>query len=456
MAREKEIGILTNNEALKKRVLEVCGQYGFEYTHWDNLDAFGECKESFKVVVASLDTPEGKQVSAPELAQVVRFSMASPFLICVIADSMPKDDAVFAKTSGANLVLLQDEVQNSSKFDFITTQVIQASFLPIKVSDIKLGVPVPFDIYHLLPQRQKFLQMIFEGDLPDPEKMQKAASVNEIYIHRDHAVAFKAYVEANTDLSAAGIDKRCRSQFLALSAEFSRMVFQLTNLAEHASFGEGQELLKQCSALCKELMGTLAAAGEAWEVVNKSAIGTFGTVDRAPAIAAYTGLFGLRMGWESVDESMLVALLADLGMLLLPASTLLKIKEGQEGALSGPELEAFQNYPSQSLSLVLNRKLSLAEKQRNWISSTRERMDGKGFPKKIEGDKFHREARLVAFCREFDRRTLLNLGQARVPPQKILEEMIRKDKDWEARIGTAMLGEMDRALLSQENGENKS
>lgn len=456
MAREKEIGLLTNNEALKKRVIEVCERYGFEYTHWDNLDAFGECKEGYKVLVASLDTPEGKQVSAPELAQVVRFSMASPFLICVISDSMPKDDAVFAKRSGANLVLLQDEVLNSSKFDFITTQVIQASFLPIKVSDIKPGVAVSFDVYHLLPQRQKFLKMFFEGDLPEAEKLQKAASVNELYIHRDHAVAFKNYVEANTDLSAAGIDKRCRSQFLALSAEFSRMVFLLTNLAEHSSFGEGQELLKQCSGLCKELMGTLAAAGEAWDVVNKSAIGTFGTVDRAPAIAAYTGLFGLRMGWDLVDETMLVALLADLGLLLLPPVTLMKIKGGQEASLSGPELEAFHHYPSQSLSLVLNRKLSLAEKQRKWLSSTRERMDGKGFPSQIEGDKFQREARLVAFCREFDQRTLLNLGQVRVPPQKILEDMIRNDKDWEARIGAAMLGELDRALLSQDTGEKKS
>jgi HD-GYP domain-containing protein (c-di-GMP phosphodiesterase class II) len=456
MAREKEIGLLTNNEALKKRVIEVCERYGFEYTHWDNLDTFGECKDGYKVIVASLDTPEGGQVSAPELAQVVRFSMANPFLICVIADSMPKDDAVFAKRSGANLVLLQDELLNTAKFDFIVTQVIQASFLPIKVSDIKPGVAVGFDVYHLLPQRQKFLKMIFEGDVPDEEKMQKAVGVNELYIHRDHAVAFKTYVEAHTDLSAAGIDKRCRSQFLALSAEFSRMVFQLTNLAEHSSFGEGQELLKQCSTLCKELMGTLAAAGEAWDVVNKSAIGTFGTVDRAPAIAAYAGLFGLRMGWESVDETMLVALLSDLGLLLLPAATLLKVKGGQDSSLSELEREAFHHYPSQSLSLVLNRKLSLGEKQRKWISSTRERMDGKGFPAKIEGDKFQREARLVAFCREFDHRTLLNLGQVRVPPEKILEEMIRNDKDWEARIGAALLGELDRALLKQDSGETKA
>jgi response regulator RpfG family c-di-GMP phosphodiesterase len=419
------------------------------------MEKFGECKEQFKVLVACMETPEG-QVSAPELAQVVRFTLADPFLICVISDSMPKDDAVFAKRSGANLVLLEDEVLNSSKFDFVVTQVIQASFLPIKVSDIKAGAPVTFDVYHLLPQRQKFLKMIFEGDTPDAEKMQKACQVNELYIHRDAAVAFKTYVEANTDLSAAGIDKRCRSQFLALSAEFSKMVFQLTNLSEHASFGDGQVLLKQCSGLCTELMGTLAAAGEAWEVVNKSAIGTFGTVDRAPAIAAYCGLFGLRMGWDGVDETMLVALLADLGLLLLPAPLLQKVKSGEEGALSGSELEAFHNYPGQSLSLVLNRKLSLAEKQRNWIASTRERMDGTGFPKKIEGDKFQKQARLVAFCRDFDQRTLLQMGQARIHPTKILEEMIRKDKGWEARIGTAMLNELDRALLEQKDGEKAS
>jgi response regulator RpfG family c-di-GMP phosphodiesterase len=402
-----------------------------------------------------MESPEG-QISAPELAQVVRFTLADPYLVCVISDSMPKDDAVFAKRSGADLVLLEEEVLHSSKLDFVVTQVIQASFLPIKVSDIKAGMPVDFDVYHLLPQRQKFLKMIFAGDTPDEEKMLKAAQVNELYVHRDSAVAFKRYVEANTDLSAAGIDKRCRSQFLALSAEFSKMVFQLTNLSEHASFGDGQALLKQCSGLCTELMGTLAAAGEAWEVVNKSAIGTFGTVDRAPAIAAYCGLFGLRLGWDAVDETMLVALLADLGLLLLPPSLLLKVKGGEEEALSGPELEAFHAYPGQSLSLVLNRKLSLAEKQRNWIASTRERIDGRGFPKKIEGDKFQKQARLVAFCREFDQRTLLRMGEARVHPAKILAGMIRGDKEWEARIGAEMLGELDRALLAPEEGEKAS
>ena len=66
--------------------------------------------------------------------------------------------------SGADMIMLEDELFLTSKLEFAMLQTMKACFFPVKASDIVLGKPVPFDLYHLLPQRKKFLKFVFSGD----------------------------------------------------------------------------------------------------------------------------------------------------------------------------------------------------------------------------------------------------------------------------------------------------
>jgi hypothetical protein len=440
-----DVGILSNHPALKSRLLEICDEYGYTHQLWEDIDSFLATPQQPRLLVACLSTPEG-EVDAAELAQIVRHASADPFLTCVISGTLKKDSAAFAKKSGADLILLTEEALHTGMLEFVSTQVIRCSYLPVKAADLIANRPIPFALYHLLPLRNKFLKISLPGDSFDALEISKFSKVSELYIDRPSASVFGKYVTETADLSSTGIEKRCRSQFLSLFADFSKLAFQLANQSENMSLGDGQKILSKCTELCSELMGTLAESGKAWKIINNSAIGDFGSVERAPAVAAYSGLFALQMGWTSVDQIMLAALIADLGLLHLSPVILRKIRQQQPSLFENDERAQFERYPLRSLELVLSKKIALPEKQRLWIASTQERFDGKGFPKQLGGERLPPEARLIAFSREFDRRTLLRMGKPRVDPESVLQLMTLDEESGNSQFGSRLLSDLRKSL----------
>lgn len=425
-AQGVDIGIVSDDEPVVARCEAICRDFGFTYYTWNSLDSFMESSAKLKMVIACLVDFKTASAAA-ELAQGARFATSDAFLICAVPGMVGKDAAAAAKKSGADLILLRDEIIETCKVEFCALQRINASYLPIKSSDLTPNIPVPFDLYHLLPQRGKFIRFIVKGTVLSPEKVTKLHSVGEVYIKRDSADDFKAYVTANPDLSAKGLARRCRSQYLALHASYLDLILLLTDQSETSSLAIGQKLLKQCQTMCAELLGALGEFGDAWDVINNSAIGELGTVDRGPAIAAYSGLFGLQMDVDAINDVMLAGLLSDLGLLLMTPEIGKKLREDRERDLTPEEMILYRSYPELSLNLLLGRKLSLEESFRKLFLSTQERADGKGFPKGINEERLSMGAQIVQFSRDLDRRTWLRLGQARPKRDQILKKMVDED-----------------------------
>ena len=426
--QEFDLALLINRPKLDERCLQIAQEFKYTADCSSSIDEFLDKPCSASFIVAAMNDAE-RAISAAEIAQVVRSHAPSPYLACVISKTMPKEEAAFAKKSGANLLLVEEEILHTGKLEFVITQILRTKFLPVKASDLVPEVVLTFDLFHLMPQRSKFLKIARSGEPLEKVRYEKLLGVGELYLDRSSASAFSRYVTETTDLSSAGLRKRCRSKFLALFEGFSRLVFQLTDQSEHASFGEGQELLKQCRALCADLLGTLGEFGNAWEVINNSAIGDLGSVERAPTMASYAGIFGLLLGIDEVEDVMLAALLTDLGLLGLSPSSLRKIREDHLEAFTAEEEEAYRHYPEKSLALVLEQKLSLSDALKSAITCSNERADGTGFPKGFTHEKIPRKAQLVHFCREFDRRTLLRMGQARVQPLELLKKLLEEEAE---------------------------
>jgi len=420
---EKDFGILTNDPAVQKRALAICEEFKYSYECWNDLDSFMESSQRPKMVLAHITNPDGP-IKASEMGQLVRSFTTESFLVCITRNILGKEEAAFSKKSGCDLVLMEDEVIKTGKLEFVCTQILRSQYIPIKPSDLTINTTITFDLFHLLPMRGKFLRFAHAGDFFDEKKFAKSKLVGEFYIERDSSPNYNKYIQETADKSAAGLEKRCRSEFLNLFSEFSQLAFQLTNQSEHASFGDGQKLLNQCTQACKKLIETLGESGQAWRIINNSSIGEFGSLERAPAVASYSGLFALQIGMNKIELIMLSALLTDLGLLFISPTVLRKIRELNMMGFTYDERVEYERYPSLSLDIILNRKLSIPENQRSWIVATQETADGKGFPKKLTGLQAPKEARLISFCREFDRRTLIRMGQLRQDPQDVLKKML--------------------------------
>jgi len=133
------------------------------------------------------------------------------------------------------------------------------------------------------------------------------------------------------------------------------------------------------------------------------------------------------MGLEQIEDIMIAALLADVGMLLLPPGILAKIREQKVSELTEDECRKYRQYPTKSLEIVLGRKLPIEEKLRDMMLAVHERADGTGFPKGITGRKLTEGAQLIHFCREFDRRTLIRMGAQRVDQKSARAEIINEE-----------------------------
>lgn len=440
-----DLGVITDSPEVLKRCRWVCSEFNYTLVHWTTLETFLESPEQPKMVIAA--AAAASKEAAAESAQAVKFKCRdNSFLVCVVPDKLGRDVASFVKMSGANLILLEDELYKTSKFEYACTQTLKADFLPIKVADLMPNKTVDFDIYHLMPLRGKFIRFAVDGSEITAEKIAKSAEVGELYIKKTGAEAFAKYCASNPDKSAASLARRCRTQFLALYAGYAQMVFLLTDQSEYGSFKEGEVLLKKCRELASVLMTTLGEFGNAWEIVNNSTIGEFGSTERAPAIAAYAALFSLQMEIEGIEEMMIAALLAELGLILLPPTITEKIRKGQMDKFTPQELETYENYPKMSLDICLQRKLPVEEKLRDLLISTHERADGKGFPRKLAARKINDQMQMIHFCSVFDQKTTVIMGRQRVDREVVRMQMIDEEFANTARFSITFMDRMKKAF----------
>jgi response regulator RpfG family c-di-GMP phosphodiesterase len=356
------------------------------------------------LILAAITDSKSKE-KATELAALIRKKAPSTFIVCSVAGTLAKETAIEAKKAGANLILLEEELLKTSKLDYACSEIVRASYLAIKVTDILPNKVLEFDIYHLLPQRQKFLKFAFEDDLLSEEKYKKIQQVGEIYIGRESTAKFSAYVKRYQEATPEGLAKRCRAEFLSLYSSFANLAFLLTDQSENASYREGETLMKRCRVLAGELISTLASYGNPFDIVNNSTVGEFGSVERTPAIAAYAGYYALQMNLDNIDEIMMGALLGSIGILNLPSSISSRLRNGRLDELSPEEWEKFNHYPQESLDLALSRKLPLDPALRKTLLSTLE------------------QSTLVHFCSELDGQTLVKLGKPRANPLQTLQSL---------------------------------
>ena len=437
-AAKAELVAVTKDPRLIKRVEGLAREFQYLCRIFDDLQSLSDHPGVYRLVISDIRAdPKRQEAALSEYAQVASQVASDAQVLAILPGRPDKKVLEMARKCGCDLVLLEEEVHGTSKLEFICTQVIRATYMPVKVSDLSTVRALGFDLYHLLPQRGKFVKFVFEGDRLTPEKLDKMRDVPEFYIHRSGALKYAEWVGKEVDNSAKGLARRCRAQFLALYAGYNQLVFLLTDQSGHGSFKQGEELLKKCRDISGELMGALAAHGSAWDIVNNSVIGEFGSAERSPAVASYAALLALQSGLESIEEMMIAAMISELGILFVSPSATRKVRENRMDELSDEERHEFENYPLKSLNLVLDRKLQIEEKLRNLVLTMHLRVDGKGYPRTGSSGgpkKMTLASQFLNLAYELDRQSLVRLGQARVNPESVLRQILAEEIATPARF----------------------
>lgn len=417
------------DSAGNKRCMDLSAEFQYSYHNIENADKTLELEGVVEQVQFILLNAVGleKKEGMAGLVQTIRYVFKDSF-ICVVADKkIPQEDVDFVKKSGANMVFLENEFFETSRLEFVSSQIIRASYVPVKPSEFPKESVLEFTLYHLMPLNQKLLPVLPKGSPLNEARLKKLEGVGEVYVKRDEVDKYKAFVESHSDPGAGGLKSRCRAQYLSFCNSHAQLLFLLIDQSESASFKEGKWLYERCEILARDLLTTLSSVGEAWDVVNNSSIGEFGSVERSPTVAAYAGLLSLLASIGEPVDVMVAALLSDVGMLELHPKVTKKLRADSDWThLNNEETEEYKKHPMLSLNRCLSRKLQIKDAIKELILCTHERVDGSGFPEQRKSHRIPQEAQLIQLSEMIDRAGMVKMGQAKTSIADVRKQIINE------------------------------
>ncbi len=445
MIKKYDFIYITEENKIAARCENICKIYNYHGNRYNNIDTLiTDAPECRVLLMGGITFPNGGEMVA--MLSKLRVEIPDTFILFIETKNSLANSIKIAKDYGSNLAMTEAEFYETSKPEFITSQVIRATFLPIKPSDITANKEIQFNLYHLLPQRQKFLKFCFTGDQIDEKKLEKIKSIDEIYIHRDDAAKFAKYISLYADNSEDGLNKLCRSQFISLYTNYINLVFLLTDQSETGSFQTGNELIDKCKEIANTLLAILQDHPNAWSIINKAIIGDFGSLERAPAVSAYAGIIALRLGMKTIEELMLCVLISEIGILYLPQKVSDCIREDTLDLLTKEEKSIYQKYPLKSLAIALDRKVQLSESLRNIITTVHEQADKNGFPGKKSGNHIPNEAYIIHFAFALDQKTSVKLGKPQISFNEGIRQLIDQETASPAHFTPGMILKLRMAM----------
>ncbi|MDG0817650.1 HD domain-containing phosphohydrolase [Bdellovibrio svalbardensis] len=360
------------------------------------------------------------------MVQVACQIAAESYIIAIVNSKLSSEDARVVKTSGASLVMMENEYFSTSKLEFVTTQVIRSAYIPIKVFDLLPDTQTAFALHYLMPANKKFLKIAKPGVQISSTFLNKFLEAEELYIKRSDLQNWIEYAKSFDSNDSASDIRRCRLKFLQLNQSFLSLALLISDQSAAASFATGKELFTTCESFAKDLLQSLEKIPNPMGIVNTSAVGDFGSLERAPAIASYSAILSQKIGLGAPLEVMIGALLSDVGYLELSPSTSAKLRENKLKEMHGEQTMEYQKHPIYSLNQCLARKLPLSEGMKTMILQSHERMDQKGFPNRPNPEKLSEEAMLIRLSWTLDSMSQVRMGKAREPMDDILPRLIRE------------------------------
>lgn len=415
-----QLAFISQNKTEHSRAQKIANDYSYTYSAFKSVDEFADQSESLLevtcIIVSATET--SKQEDVAGMVQVLKQLQPNSFIITVIGKKMSSENAAFVKKSGCQMVLLEEDFLTTSKCDYVCSQVIKSSYIPVKATEFSNNTKVDFTLFYIMPLNQKIVPLVPKDTILEESRLKKMQLAGELLVKREEIENFKKYVETNQIMGPAGLQSRCRAHYLHFCKGHADLVFLLNDQSEASSFQQGDKLFKYCGVLAEGLLTSLSSVGDPWEIVDTTNLGVFGTLERAPSVAAYAGVISLTSGIGEPNQVMIAALLADLGILDLPPELNQKIKneltENLVKKLVGDDLTSYQKHPEISINLCLARKLQMDPKLRAFILCSHERVDGKGFPGKTLPERIPQEAMILQFAQMIEQRSSVTLGKQKI------------------------------------------
>lgn len=395
---------LSEDPRSSQRCAELAKEFGYSFSSLPATERIESLPQSFdQIQWVLLHAPSLKGVPLTGLVQSLKSGFKDSF-VCIVGEA--------GESICGDLLLSEEDFFNTSRLEYVSSQIIRAMFVPVPLADFENGSVLDFTLYHLLPLNQKILPVLPKGTPWSEAKLRKLQRVQEVYIQRSEMDRYRHFIDSVLGDSGPGLPTRVRAQYFSFCNSYSQLVFHLINRNESASLKDRKWLYDRCLNQCRELLRTLSLSSDSPDIVSKATVGEVASLERVTAFAAHAGLLSLEASIGDPLEAMMAALLSDLGLLDLQPQLSRKIRQDPIfKSLSKEELKSYRAHPQLSLSFAEEKGLPLTSVLEDIIRKSHERFDGKGFPGDFFGAQIPEEAMVLQICERLEREIATSSGE---------------------------------------------
>ena len=143
------------------------------------------------------------------------------------------------------------------------------------------------------------------------------------------------------------------------------------------------------------------------------------TYEHSHRVADFSQFMGAKLGFSNLErlELYLCALLHDVGKVLTPDFVLKK-----SGPLTSEEFALMRHHTEDSGKIIA--QIDDIAYLKSAVQSHHERLDGKGYPYGIRGDKIHHYSRIILVADTFDAMTSNRVYRKKLPLERTYQELI--------------------------------
>ena len=382
--------LISTNENIIKRCRKLSHESNYSFSQITESRAISNFAD---LILLSTETYKNESDLITDIKKLKNKTPES-FLIVSISPRLNLSIPATLKKAGADCILLDSDLLNSSKLEFVAFQKIKGSHIAIKASELRVGSAINCFVYHSMPINQTFLPILWPNETITEYRMEKLDKVRELFIQRKDLTLFQDYKGRYEPFPI----KNTRMQFLSLMTTYYDLLMYFCDHSESSNFKRGSELLAQCTAHATSLVDTLKFVDNVWSIFHHAPIGDYGSVERSPIIATFSAHLSLQSKMGDPSRTFMAALLADLGLLFIEPDLAYKIRQKVDlNSLKPLEADEYKKHPSMSLVALLSRKIDIPEAIQQTILKTHERVDMNGFPHKPNPDSIPLEAMLIQF-----------------------------------------------------------
>lgn len=270
--------------------------------------------------------------------------------------------------------------------------MLNKTYVPIEKEHLKEGCMPDFDLFEADDTKTHMSIHLQSGTVIDKQRRENLENLERIYILKDALPKYETYVKEHLKKLHNGALTPIQEKALEIYTNATKVVDEMF------SNPETLENVKSVEVVVDNLVDTILHEEFAIESLLELIAHDYYTHTHSINVSIYALSLGafLKMSKEELQELGEAALMHDLGKSKIENEIINKA-----GKLSDNEFEIMKKHPLYGYQIAKNLGVK-NEKILSGIRHHHEKLDGKGYPDGVGGDKISYFARIIAVCDIFD------------------------------------------------------